>query len=311
MNIVFLDRKSLGDDLDLSAFEKLGKVTEYDFTDPDHVQERAKDADILIVNKTKINEHTVSGASHLKAVCVTATGVNNIDIPYLESRGIHWHNVAGYSTDSVAQHTIAIALYMYEHLPYYDDYTKSGRYTEDRLFTHFAKTFHELKGRQWGIVGLGAIGHRTAEIATALGCRVVYYSTSGIDRPEKYPRLDWEEFLKTSDVISIHSPLNENTEGLFDSRAFSLMKNDSLLVNVARGQIIVEHDLADALDNGEIGAAALDTLSVEPMSADSPFLHMKNKDRLLITPHIGWAATEARERLMKLIYDQVKEELKA
>lgn len=309
MNIVFLDRKSLGSDLDLSAFKKLGNVIEYDFTYPEEVQERAKDADILIVNKTLVNENTVSGATHLKAVCVTATGVNNIDIPYLEGRGIHWHNVAGYSTDSVAQHTIAIALYMYEHLPYYDEYTKSGRYAGDKLFTHFAKTFHELIGAQWGIVGLGAIGHRTAEIATALGCKVVYYSTSGVDRPEKYPRLDWEEFLKTSDIISIHSPLNEKTEGLFDSMAFSLMKKDSILVNVARGPIIKEQDLADALDNDEIGGAALDTLSVEPMAKDSPFFGVRHQEKLLITPHIGWAATEARERLMKLIYDQVKEEV--
>lgn len=309
MNIVFLDRKSLGDDLDLSSFNKLGNVIEYNFTDPDQVLKRSEDADILIVNKTQINEHTIANASHLKAVCVTATGVNNIDIPYLESRGIHWHNVAGYSTDSVAQHTIAIALYMYEHLPYYDEYTKSGRYAEDRMFTHFAQTFHELKSRQWGIVGLGAIGHRTAEIAEALGCRVVYYSTSGVKRQEKYPRLEWEDFLKSSDIISIHSPLTEKTQGLFGKEAFSLMKKDSLLVNVARGPIINEQELADALDNGDIGGAALDTLTVEPMAKDSPFFSMKHKERILITPHIGWAGTEARERLMRIIYDQVKEEV--
>lgn len=309
MNIVFLDRKSLGDDLDLSPFKKLGSVKEYDFTKPDETQARAKDADILIVNKTLVNADTVSEATHLKAVCVTATGVNNIDIPYLESRGIHWHNVAGYSTDSVAQHTIAIALYMYEHLPYYDDYTKSGRYADDVLFTHFTKTFHELRGKQWGIVGLGAIGHRVAEIAEALGCRVVWYSTSGINREEKYPRLDWDEFLSTSDVISVHSPLNEKTEGLFDKKAFTKMKSDSLLVNVARGQIVVEKDLSDALDNDLIGGAAIDTLSEEPMSKASPFFAMKKKDKLLITPHIAWAATEARQRLMDLIYDQVKKEV--
>lgn len=309
MNIVFLDRKSLGDDLDLSGFRELGDVTEYNFTEPDEVQERAKDADILIVNKTQINESTISDASHLKAVCVTATGVNNIDIPYLESRGIHWHNVAGYSTDSVAQHTIAIALYMYEHLPYYDDYTKSGKYASDTLFTHFARTFHELSGKQWGIVGLGAIGHKVAEIASAFGCRVVYFSTSGVARPEKYPRLEWDEFLETSDIISIHSPLNEHTEGLFDRTAFEKMKPDLLLVNVARGQIVNEQDLADALDNGTIAAAAIDTLSQEPMSPESPFLKMNHKDRILITPHIGWAATEARQRLMKMILEQVKEEI--
>ncbi|MQN01788.1 MAG: hydroxyacid dehydrogenase [Lachnospiraceae bacterium] len=312
MNIVFLDRKSLGDDLDFSPFEGLGNVTYYDFTDtsdPKQAAERSADADILIVNKTLVNEQTIGAAKHLKVVCVTATGTNNLDIPYLESRGIHWHNVAGYSTDSVAQHTIAIALYMYEHLPYYDEYTKSGRYADDVLFTHFAKTFHELKSRQWGIAGLGAIGRRTAGIAAELGCKVVYYSTSGIDRPEKYPRLDWDEFLATSDIISIHSPLNKHTEGLFDKSAFALMKKDSLLVNVARGPIVVEQDLADALDSGEIGGAALDTLSIEPMSPDSPFLKMKHKDRILITPHIAWAATESRQRLMDMIYEQVKSEV--
>lgn len=310
MNIVFLDRKSLGDDLDLSEFKKLGNVTEYGFTETADIPERAKDADILIVNKTLVNEQTIGTATHLRAVCVTATGVNNIDIPYLESHGIHWHNVAGYSTDSVAQHTIAIALYMYEHLPYYDDYTRSGKYASDTLFTHFAKTFHELTGKQWGIVGLGAIGHRVAEIASVLGCNVVYYSTSGVERPEKYPRLDWDEFLETSDIISIHSPLNSHTEGLFNTAAFEKMKSDALLVNVARGQIVNEQDLADALDNGTIAAAALDTLSREPMAADSPFLRMKNKDRILITPHIGWASTEARQRLMKIILEQLKEEIK-
>lgn len=310
MNIVFLDRKSLGHDLDLSAFKELGKVTEYSFTSPDEVQERAADADILIVNKTQINEHTISSASHLKAVCVTATGVNNIDIPYLESRGIHWHNVAGYSTDTVAQHTIAIALYMYEHLSYYDEYTRSGKYAADTLFTHFEKTFHELAGKQWGIAGLGAIGHRVAVIAEALGCKVVYFSTSGIVRSEKYPRLEWDDFLRSSDVISIHCPLNEHTEGLFDHDAFEKMKSDALLVNVARGQIVNEQDLADALDNGTIAGAALDTLSQEPMSSYSPFFHMKHRDRLLITPHIGWASTEARQRLMQIILEQVKEEVK-
>lgn len=309
MNIVFLDRKSLGDDLDLSEFKRLGNVTEYNFTEPDQMEERVRDADILIVNKTQINEATVGGASHLKAVCVTATGVNNIDIPYLESHGIHWHNVAGYSTESVAQHTIAIALYMYEHLAYYDRYTSSGQYAEDELFTHFAMTFHELYGKQWGIAGLGAIGHRVAQIAASFGCRVVYYSTSGVDRAEPYPRLDWEEFLATSDLISIHSPLNKTTEGLFDSQAFEHMKNDAILVNVARGAIINEKDLAYALDNGEIKAAALDTLTVEPMSKSSPFLRMKHKDRLLITPHIGWASTEARQRLMRIVLSQVKKEI--
>lgn len=309
MNIVFLDRKSLGTDLDLSAFEKLGKVISYDFTTPEEAPERTRDADILIVNKTRVDASSIGSADHLKAVCVTATGVNNLDIPYLESRNIHYHNVAGYSTDSVAQHTFAIALYMYEHLPYYDHYTKSGAYANDVLFTHFAKTFHELAGKTWGIVGLGAIGHRVAEIASAFGCHVVYYSTSGVKRQEPYPSLPWEKFLKTSDIISVHAPLNEHTENLFDKEAFHQMKNDALFINVGRGQIVREQDLCDAIDSGEIGGAAIDVLSKEPMDPESPFLRVREKDRLLITPHIAWAATEARQRLIDLVLEQVKEEV--
>lgn len=308
-NIVFLDRKSLGSDLDLGRFQELGNITEYDFSTSDEIPERVKDADIIITNKCQMNENTLGEAKKVKAVCVTATGVNNLDIPYLEGAGIHWHNVAGYSTDSVAQHTLALVLYLYEHLPYYDEYVKSGAYAGDTLFTHFERPFCELTGKTWGIVGLGAIGRRTAQIASSFGCRVVYYSTSGVERKEDYPSVSWDELLETSDIITIHAPLNEKTKDLFGREAFKKMKKSALLVNVGRGPILVEKDLAEAIDTGEIAAAGLDVLEKEPMVKDSPFLSMKHKERILITPHIAWASLEARKRLMDIIYQQVKEEL--
>ncbi|MBQ3931391.1 MAG: hydroxyacid dehydrogenase, partial [Firmicutes bacterium] len=264
MNIVFLDRKSIGDDLDLSAFDKLGNVVMYDFSTPAEARERTRDADIIVLNKTPINEQTIGLADRLKLVCVTATGTNNLDKDYLDRRGIQWRNVAGYSTESVAQHTFALLLYVWEHLRYYDEYVKSGSYADDKLFTHFAQNFRELAGKTWGIIGLGTIGRRVAQIAEAFGCRVQYYSTSGRNHTDDYKEVDFGELLATSDIVSIHAPLNAQTEGLMDAAAFKQMKKTAVLINVGRGPIIVEKDLAEALRDGEIAGAGLDVLSVEP-----------------------------------------------
>ncbi len=307
MKIVFLDRSSIGEDIDLTKFEDLGEVVNYDFTYPDEVPERAADADILIVNKTLINEDTIGKAQKLKLVCVTATGTNNLDKDYLAKRQIEWRNVAGYSTETVAQHTFSIALYLLEHLPYYDNYVKSGAYMGDRSFTHFSKSFHELSGMTWGIIGLGTIGHRVAEIADCFGCKVQYYSTSGKNHDEKYTEVDFDTLLKTSDIISIHAPLNEATEGLIDEKALKKMKPDGILLNLGRGPIVDERALADAILNNEIGGAGLDVLSVEPMQKDNPLKEVMKDDRVMITPHIAWASVEARVRLMDIIYSQVKE----
>ncbi|MBQ1712046.1 MAG: D-2-hydroxyacid dehydrogenase [Firmicutes bacterium] len=306
MNIVFLDRKSIGDDLDLSAFDKLGNVVMYDFSTPAEARERTRDADIIVLNKTPINEQTIGLADRLKLVCVTATGTNNLDKDYLDRRGIQWRNVAGYSTESVAQHTFALLLYVWEHLRYYDEYVKSGSYADDKLFTHFAQNFRELAGKTWGIIGLGTIGRRVAQIAEAFGCRVQYYSTSGRNHTDDYKEVDFGELLATSDIVSIHAPLNAQTEGLMDAAAFKQMKKTAVLINVGRGPIIVEKDLAEALRDGEIAGAGLDVLSVEPMSKESPFCGLKDS-RLFITPHIAWASVEARTRLMDIIADQIRE----
>ena len=307
MKIVFLDRKTIGDDLDLTKFEDFGQVVMYGFSTPEEVPERVADADVIILNKVPVNERTVGKARNLKLVCVTATGTDNLDKEYLEKRGIAWRNVVGYSTDSVAQHTFAMLFYLYEKLAYYDDYVKSGRYIGDKTFTHFAKVFRELAGKKWGIIGLGAIGKRVAGIAEAFGCEVQYYSTSGKNHCADYREVDFDTLLSTSDVISIHAPLTEETRHLMDREAFRRMKTTAVLINVGRGPIIVEQDLREALEQGEIAAAGLDVLDAEPMRPDHALRDFSDSTRLLITPHIAWASVEARTRLMDRIYGQIRE----
>ena len=311
MKIVFLDAKTIGEDIDLSGFDALGEVVKYGFSTTEEARERSKDADVLILNKVQVNQQTIGEADHLKLVCVTATGTNNLDKEYLDKRGIAWRNVAGYSTESVAQHTFAMLFYLLEKLPYYDDYVKSEKYVNDVSFTHFAKAFHELSGMTYGIIGLGNIGRRVADIAKAFGCRVIYYSTSGRNSQPGYERVDFDELLEQSDIVSIHAPLDENTLGLMNKEAFAKMKNPAILLNVGRGPIINEADLAEALNNKTIAAAGLDVLSVEPMQEDNPLRGIKDSELLLITPHIAWAGVEARNRLMGIILGQIKEFFKA
>lgn len=307
MKIVFLDAKTIGEDIDLSEFEQLGEVVKYGFSTPEEARERTRDADVIVLNKVEINEHSIGEAKNLKLVCVTATGTNNLDKEYLQKRGIAWRNVAGYSTESVAQHTFAMLFYLLEKLPYYDNYVKSETYVGDVTFTHFAKVFHELSGMTWGIIGLGNIGRRVADIAKMFGCRVLYYSTSGKNTQEGYERVNFDTLLKESDIVSVHAPLNENTRGLMNRSAFEKMKPAAIFLNLGRGPIVVEQDLVDALDLGLIQAAGLDVLSVEPMQPENPLRKMKDSQKLLITPHIAWASVEARTRLMKTIAGQIRE----
>lgn len=307
MKIVFLDAKTIGEDIDLSGFDALGEVVKYGFSTAEEARERTKDADVIVLNKVQVNEQTIGAAEHLKLVCVTATGTNNLDKEYLDKRGIAWRNVAGYSTESVAQHTFAMLFYLLEKLPYYDNYVKSEKYVNDVSFTHFAKAFHELSGKTYGIIGLGNIGRRVADIAKAFGCRVIYFSTSGRNNQEGYERVSFDELLAQSDIVSIHAPLDENTLGLMNKDAFAKMKSSAILLNVGRGPIINEADLAEALENGTIAAAGLDVLSVEPMQPDNPLRKIKDSERLLITPHIAWAGVEARKRLMDIILNQIKD----
>ena len=307
MKIVFLDAKTIGDDIDLSGFDALGEVTRYDFTTPEEAPERVKDADVLIINKVPVNEQTIHTAAHLKLVCVTATGTNNLDKEYLKKRGIAWRNVAGYSTESVTQHTFALLFYLLEKIRYYDDYVKDEKYINDTVFTHFAEHFNEVNGKTWGIIGLGTIGRRVADIAKAFGARVIYYSASGSPAQEGYEQVDFETLLTTSDIVSVHAPLNEYTKDLMDREAFAKMKKTAIFLNLGRGPIVVEQDLYEALETGEIAAAGLDVLCEEPMSETNPLAKIKDSKKLIITPHIAWASVEARNRLMQIIAGQIRE----
>lgn len=307
MKLVFLDTKTIGEDIGLSAYDALGEVVKYGFSTLEEIPERVKDADVLIVNKIAINEQTIGNAKNLKLVCVTATGTNNLDKEYLKKRGIAWRNVAGYSTESVTQHTFALLFYLLEKIRYYDDYVKDEKYINDTVFTHFAEHFNEVNGKTWGIIGLGTIGRRVADIAKAFGARVIYYSASGSPAQEGYEQVDFETLLTTSDIVSVHAPLNEYTKDLMDREAFAKMKKTAIFLNLGRGPIVVEQDLYEALETGEIAAAGLDVLCEEPMSETNPLAKIKDSKKLIITPHIAWASVEARNRLMKIIVEQIRE----
>ena len=307
MKIVFLDAKSIGEDIDLSGYDQLGEVVRYPYSTPEEARERTRDADVIILNKTEINEQSIGEADKLKLVCVTATGTNNLDKAYLAERGIEWRNVAGYSTESVAQHTFALLFYLMEKLRYYDDYVKNENYVNDSMFTHFDHRFNELSGKTWGIIGLGNIGRRVADIAKCFGCRVIYFSTSGKNNQKGYNRVSFDKLLEQSDVVSVHAPLTDDTLGLMNREAFARMKPGAVFLNLGRGPIVDEAALTEALNTGMIAAAGLDVLSQEPMSEDNPLRSIKDSERLIITPHIAWASVEARTRLMEIILEQIKE----
>lgn len=307
MKIVFLDAKSLGEDIDYSPFEALGEVVKYPFSTPEETAVRTRDADVIVLNRVPINASSIPYAGRLRLVCVTATGTNHLDKEYLASRKIAWRNVAGYSTESVAQHTFAMLFYLLEQLRSYDDYVREGHYINDRAFTHFSGSFHELNKKTWGILGLGAIGRRVASLAEMFGASVIYCSASGRPPQDGYHQVDFDTLLSSSDILSIHAPLNEYTEGLIDDRAFQKMKPEAILLNLGRGPIVSEKALAEALNDHQIRAAGLDVLCQEPMACDCPLLSVRDRNRLLITPHIAWAAVESRQRLMNIVAGQIRD----
>ena len=313
--IVALELKNIGEDVDLSKYESLGDFERYETTPLDLIPERIRDADIVIMNKLPMNEKTLKGAEKLKLICETATGTDNIDVAYCKSKGISVCNVKGYSTANVVQHTFAAFFYVYEKLRHYDDYVKLGKYAESDIFTYFDKKFHELAGKTWGIVGLGEIGRGVARVASAFGCIVVYYSTSGKNNNDEYERVEFDALLSKSDIISIHAPLNDNTRYLFSSDAFAKMKPSAFLINMGRGPIVDESALVEALKAHKIAGAALDVIAKEPMAKDSVLLSFmkesgEDAERLFVTPHIAWASVEARQRLMDEVYLNIEAFLK-
>lgn len=309
MKIVFLDRASVGD-ASLKALEELGELVCYDLTAPDERADRIADAEIIITNKVRIDRPEMEAAPHLKMICIAATGMNNVDLQAAEERGIAVKNVAGYSTESVVQSTFAHLLNLASKLPYFDDRVKSGAYSRSGLFTDMGRSFRELYGKRMGIIGLGTIGRRVAAVAEAFGMEVVYYATSGKAHDDHFRAVSLDELLTTSDVVSIHAPLNERTVGLISQEELRRMKYTALLLNAGRGGIINETDLAEALNEGWIAGAGLDVYQTEPLPADSPLLTVKDPEKLSLTPHTAWASAEARARLIAGIARNIESLLK-
>ncbi len=307
MKIVVLERNSVGPDVSVDCLMELGEVTYYKNTvTAQEVQERVKDADIVVANKSPMNRETLENAKNLKLVCEFATGYDNCDLAYLKSRGIPVCNVVDYCTSMVAQHTFTLALALAQKLPHYDHYVKSGAYSAQDRFSNFDIPFYELEGKTWGIVGMGNIGRRVAKIAQAFGCRVIFHSVTGKSTVTEYEQVDKETLLKESDFLSLHCPLSDLTRDFIDGDAMRLMKPSAVLINVARGGVVNNRDLYEALEAGEIAAAGLDVVEKEPLEVSNPLSQIKDSNKLIITPHLAWGSVEARNRCVQGVYGNIK-----
>lgn len=305
MKIVFLDALTFGES-DLSAFDSLGEVEIFQTTSPEEVQNRITNCDVIVTNKVVIDDSHMLRTPSLKLICVAATGMNNVDLISAKQRDISVKNVAGYSTDSVIQHTFSMLFYLLGHSKYYDEYVKKGTYSQSKIFTNVSKPFFELKGKRWGIIGLGSIGRGVANIAKVFGAEILYYSTSGKNKTEDFWHVKLEELLKTCDIISIHAPLNEQTNNLLDYEQLLTCKNGAIILNLGRGGIINEEAVARIVDEKNI-SFGLDVLMKEPMQDDHPLLRVKTQENLYITPHIAWTSVEAREKLIAGVVVNIKE----
>ena len=306
MKVVVADIDSVGSDMDYSLYDDLGEVTYYpDKITDENAQERLKDAEVLMINKSAISDVILDAAPKLKLICEFATGFDNANIEACNRHGVKVANVVNYSTASVAQHTFALLFYLMENCRHYDEFVKSGGYADQPHFCCLDIPFEELDGKTYGIVGMGNIGKKVAKIAAAFGANVIFYSASGNSTCTEYERVEFDELLKRSDVISIHCPLTDRTRELFNKDAFEKMKDTAILINVARGAVVNEKDLADALKEGKIKAAGLDVLNPEPMAKNSPLLDIQDSGKLFVTPHMAWGSTEARKRCLSEVKKNV------
>lgn len=306
MKLVVLERNTVGTDIDVSNFEQFGEVIYYKNTVKEEVEGHIGDADIVIANKAPINEETLRNCPNVKLICEFATGFDNVDLEYCKKRNIAVTNVVDYCTDSVAQHTFALALFLFEKLHYYDNYVKSGAYGAQDKFSNFDRRFNELYGKTWGIIGLGNIGKKVASIAKAFGCRVIYYSVTGKNSCAEYENVSLDTLLKESDVLSIHCPLSDLTRNLIDKDALCKMKTSALLINVARGAVVNNADLAWALRENVIAGAGLDVLDGEPIRDENPLNDIKDSEKLIITPHMAWGSVEARTRIVEAACENIR-----
>jgi len=304
INIVLLDALTFGE-TDLSGFDELGSVAVYQTTTLDETLARIKDAEVVVTNKVVITAEMMDASVNLKLICIAATGMNNVDLEYAKAKNIAVKNVAGYSTDSVIQHTFSMLFYMMGHSRYYDEYVKSGEWQKSPVFTNVTQPYAEVSGKRWGIIGMGAIGRGVAQIAKAFGAEVVYHSTSGRNSKSEFEQVSLSTLLETCDIITIHAPLNAQTQDLIGRDELSSMKDGAVLLNLGRGGIVVERELAEVLDEKEI-YIGLDVLAKEPMTNPHPLMDVKHQERLYITPHIAWASVEAREKLIAMVIDNIR-----
>ncbi|MBQ6701550.1 MAG: hydroxyacid dehydrogenase [Clostridia bacterium] len=303
MKITVLDSDALGRDLSLEPLNSVGDVTVYNYSTPDEVIERIADCEVAILNKIKLNESNLGYAKNLKLICIAATGFDNVDVSYCRQHGIAVCNVVGYSTNSVALITMSLALSLVSRMREYNDYVISGEYTKSGIPNRLEPAFHELDGMTWGIVGLGNIGKKVANIASAMGCKVIANKRTPIDG---YDIVSIDEIMERSDIISLHTPLNDGTKGLISAEKIAKMTKNAILINVARGAVCDEKALADAIKNDMIGGIGVDVYSTEPFGEDHPFNEIKNYKNVLLTPHNAWGAYEARERLLLGIVENIK-----
>ncbi|MFT6985032.1 MAG: lactate dehydrogenase-like 2-hydroxyacid dehydrogenase [Psychromonas sp.] len=304
MKIVLLDALTLGDS-DLSMLNILGEFSAYPVTENEQRLVHIADNEVIITNKVIIDKATIDANPQLKLICIAATGTNNVDLIAAEKAGVVVKNVSGYSTESVAQSTFSMLLQLIHQSRYYDHYTQSKAWCDSPTFTHIEKPFFEIKGKRWGIIGMGAIGQRVAEIAQVFGCELCYYSTSGKNTEQAIRQVDLHTLLSSCDIISIHAPLNGQTENLIDEKALTLVKKGAVILNLGRGGIIDELAMAKALDHSELYHGT-DVLAIEPMQQDHPYFSVQAQSRLLITPHIAWASAQARATLMNEIVKNIE-----
>ena len=295
--IVFLDASSLGENNLKDKLQQLGTYTEYQTTSPDETLSRCKEANIVLTNKVILDKEILNALKDtLKLVCITATGMNNVDLQTAKNLGIEVKNVAGYSTKSVAQHTLMMALALSAKLPFYDSYCKSREYTKSPIFTNLSTPLELLNGKKWGIIGLGTIGLEVARLANAFGAEVNYYSTSGKNQNPNYTSLPLDALLQTSSIISIHAPLNEATQDLINKNNLCKIKEGGILINVGRGGIVNESDLAEEMQKREI-YAGFDVFTKEPMIEKHHFLNTKIANEIIIKQHNTWGYEDSKEFL--------------
>lgn len=306
MNIVFLDAYPTAQGLTYERFEKLGRFKVYEETPYEFAAERIAGCEVVIINKVKMDKALIDSNPNLRLICEAATGTNNIDVAYAESKGIRVMNVAGYSTECVVQVTFTHMLNLVFRGGYFDNLVKSGKYTADGYFCNLSRSFDELASLRLGIIGMGAIGQKVASVATAFGMEVAYFSTSGTGHCKDYPSLPLEELLSTCDIITVHAPLNPRTNGLIGKAELEMMKPTAFMLNMGRGGIVDEAALAEAVDNGTIAGAALDVFVQEPLPADHPFMTMKHRERMFFSPHVAWAGNQTRLRLFEMVADNIE-----